>query len=160
MTHSSRVTLAALFACEVAAAMLVGAAGKPLAGTAFVAAALALGFRWMGTLRKQAQAAQQARLAIARAEAQGEAASGRAACGVEILERVRVDTPLDGPSARLLIELYASCDELSGAVEIALEHLPLLDPADVRNMIASLEAWNERQHAAALAFAVTIQRAI
>ena len=160
MSHSSRVTLAAVFACEVAAAMLVGAAGKPLAGTVFVAASLALAFRWLGTLRRQAEAARHERLALARAEALSEAANGRAACGVEVLERVRVDTPLDGPSARLLIELYATCDELSGAVEIALEHLSLLDSTDVRNMIASLEAWNERQHAAALTFAITIRRTI
>jgi membrane protein implicated in regulation of membrane protease activity len=154
------MTLAGVFLCEIAAALLVGAAGRPLAGSAFVGAALALAHRWLRLQRRRLETARLERLALARAEAQAEAAGGRTARAVEILEEARADALLDGPSARLLIELYASGDDLTSAVRLAIEHLAVLDPVDVRNMIASLESWDERQHASALAFAVTIRQTV
>jgi hypothetical protein len=154
---STGVTLAGVFVCETAAALLVGAAGRPLAGAGCVAVAVALAFRWLRAQRRRAEAGARERLALARAEALAAATGGQVDRAIEILEQARDDAPLDGPAARLLIETYARRDDLSRAVEVAVEHLPLLDPDDVRNMIASLEAWNERQHAAALAFAVTVQ---
>ncbi len=60
-------------------------------------------------------------------------------------------------AARLLVELYAEAEHLDRAVQIALEHLDLLEVHDVRNMIASLQAWDEPQHAAALVMALTIR---
>ena len=152
------LTLAGVFLCEAAAALLVGAAGRPLAGAACVAGALILVYRWLRSNRRRLEAMTQARLAAARAEALTESAAGRAERAIDVLEQARAEVPLDGPAARLLIELYAADDELTSAVQVALEHLPLLDPGDLRNMIASLEAWNEHQHAAALVFAVTIRR--
>ena len=56
---------------------------------------------------------------------------------------------------------WSSCtrrrSDLDRAVQIALEHLDLLEVHDVRNMIASLEAWDEPQHAAALVMALTLR---
>jgi hypothetical protein len=153
----SEVTLAGVVACEAAAALLVGGAGRPLAGVACAAAALSLAFRWLLRQRRHVEAVGRERLAVARAEAQAEEAAGHDQRAIDILEEARTDASLDGPAARLLIDLYAKRDELTLAVEVALQHLPVLDPGDVRNMIASLEAWNQRQHAAALAFAVTLQ---
>jgi hypothetical protein len=157
---SSGMTLAGVLLCEIAAVLLVGAAGRPLAGSAFVGAALALAYRWLRVQRRRFETARLERLALARAEAQVEASGGRAERAIEILEEARAQVPLDGPSARLLIELYASGDDLTSAVQLAIEHLAVLDPTDVRNMIASLESWNERQHASALSFAVTIRQTV
>jgi hypothetical protein len=154
---SSRVILAGVFLCETVAAFLVGAGGRPLAGAGCGALALSLAFGWLHRQRRHVRAARQERLAVARAQALAEDAAGRDQHAIEILEETGTDTPLDGPAARLLIELYARRDELTPAVEVALQHLGVLDPGDVRNMIASLEAWDERQHASALAFAVAIR---
>ncbi len=155
---STGLTLAGVFLGEAAAALVVGSAGRPLAGIACAGAAVALAFRWLRLQRRHVEASARERLALALAEALHEEAGGRAQQAIEILERARAEAPLDGAAARLLIELYARRDELTRAVEVALENLLRLDPGDVRNMIASLEAWDERQHAAALTFAVTIQR--
>ena len=77
---------------------------------------------------------------------------------IAILESTRARTNLNRPAARLLIDLHASADDVGRAVEVALEHLDLLEPADIRNMIASLEAWGERRYAALLTAAVSFQR--
>ena len=90
-------------------------------------------------------------------EAAIERADGRADRATEALERVRGLPIFDGAAARLLVELYAEAEQLDRAVQIALEHLDLLELHDVRNMIASLEAWDEPQHAAALVMALTIR---
>ncbi len=92
-------------------------------------------------------------------EAAIERADGRADRATEALERARGLPIFDGAAARLLVELYAEAEQLDRAVQIALEHLDLLAVHDVRNMIASLEAWDEPQHAAAMIMALTIRSA-
>jgi hypothetical protein len=88
-----------------------------------------------------------------------ERADGHADRAMEALERARRLPAFDGAAARLLVELYAEAEQLERAVQIALEHLDLLEVHDVRNMIASLEAWDEPQHAAALVMALTFRSA-
>ena len=56
----------------------------------------------------------------------------------------------------MLVELYAEANDLERAVEVAIEHLDLLDPHDVQNMISSLRAWGEPQHAATLGIAAAM----
>jgi len=90
-------------------------------------------------------------------EAAIERADGRADRATEALERVRGLPTFGAAAARLLVELYAEAEHLDRAVQIALEHLDLLEVHDVRNMIASLQAWDEPQHAAALVMALTIR---
>jgi hypothetical protein len=90
-------------------------------------------------------------------EAAIERADGRADRATAALERARGLPTFSGAAARLLVELYAEAERLDRAVQIALEHLDLLEVHDVRNMIASLEAWDEPQHAAALVMALTIR---
>jgi hypothetical protein len=92
-------------------------------------------------------------------EAAIERADGRADRARETLERARRLPSFGAAAARLLVELYAEADHLDRAVAIALEHLDLLEVHDLRNMIASLEAWDEPQHAAALSLALTIRSA-
>ena len=86
-------------------------------------------------------------------------ADGRADRARDALERARSRKTFDAAAARLLVELYAEADQLDQAVQIALEHLDLLEAHDVRNMIALLEAWDRPQHAAALVMALTIRSA-
>jgi hypothetical protein len=90
-------------------------------------------------------------------EAAIERADGRADRAREALERARGLKTFDAGAARLLVELYAEADQLDQAVQIALAHLDLLEVHDVRNMIASLEAWDKPQHAAALVMALTLR---
>ena len=90
-------------------------------------------------------------------EAAIERADGRADRATEALERARGLPTFGAAAARLLVELYAETEHLDRAVQIALEHLDLLEVRDVRNMIASLEAWDQPQHAAALVMALTIR---
>ena len=93
-------------------------------------------------------------------EAAVERADGRADRARETLERARGRQTFDPAAARLLVELYAEADQLDQAVQIAITHLDLLEVHDVRNMIASLEAWDEPRHAAALVMALTIRGAL
>jgi hypothetical protein len=90
-------------------------------------------------------------------EAAIERTDGRADRATEALERARGLPTFGGAAARLLVELYAEAERLDRAVEIALAHLDLLEVRDVRNMIASLEAWDEPQHAATLVMALTLR---
>ena len=92
-------------------------------------------------------------------EAAIERADGRVDRATDALERARGLPTFGGAAARLLVELYAEAEQVDRAVQIALEHLDLLEVHDVRNMIASLQAWDEPQHAAALVMALTIQNA-
>ena len=90
-------------------------------------------------------------------EAAIDRADGRADRARDALERARRLPSFGAAAARLLVELYAEADHLDRAVHVALEHLDLLEVHDVRNMIASLEAWDQPQHAAALVMALTIR---
>jgi hypothetical protein len=92
-------------------------------------------------------------------EAAIEKADGRPDRAAEALERARGLPTFGGAAARLLVELHAEAERLDRAVQIALEHLDLLELHDVRNMIASLQAWDEPQHAAALVMALTFRTA-
>ena len=67
-------------------------------------------------------------------EAAIERADGRSDRATETLERARGLPTFDGAAARLLVELYAEAEHLNRAVEIALEHLDLLEVHDVRNI--------------------------
>jgi hypothetical protein len=150
--------LAGLFGCELAAAVAIGLAGRPGLGLLFVGGALCLGLLAARRFARATPAPAAGPLVAAWTGAARAAADGAPAVAVAILEAARARTGLDGPTARLLIELHASSDEVDRAVEVALENLHLLAPDDVFNMIASLESWGERRYAAALAAAVGIQR--
>jgi hypothetical protein len=91
-------------------------------------------------------------------EARVELADGQQGRAIAILERARRGPSFGAPAARLLVELLAATNDLEQAVRVATEHLDLLDPQDVQNMIASLQAWDEPRHAAALTMAVTMRR--
>jgi hypothetical protein len=81
-------------------------------------------------------------------------AEGRSALAVAVLERARARRSFDPAAARRLVELHAEAGDLDRAVTIALEHLPLLGAQDLRNMIASLEAWGSPDLAGRLEFAL------
>ena len=88
-------------------------------------------------------------------EATIENADGHPDRAREALERGR-SRPAFGPAAaRLLVEMYADTDDLNRAVELAIDRVDLLKVQELRNMIASLEAWGEPDHAAALSLALT-----
>jgi hypothetical protein len=89
-------------------------------------------------------------------EAAIERADGRDDRARDALENARDRPTFDGAAARLLVELYAEANDLERAVEVAIEHLDLLDPHDVQNMISSLRAWGEPQHAATLGIAAAM----
>jgi hypothetical protein len=90
-----------------------------------------------------------------------EAAIERADGGIDratlALERARNRPTFDGAAARLLVELYAEANHLDRAVQIAVEHLDLLEANDLRTMIAWLETWGEPHQAAILAVAMTMR---
>lgn len=155
-----RVTglLAGIFGCELAAALAIVLAGRPGLGMVFVGAAIALGMAAARHLTRAARVAPAGPLAGAWTGAARAAADGAPAVAIAILEGARVRSGLDGPTARLLIELHASTDQIGRAVEVALESLHLLAPDDVGNMIASLESWGERRYAADLVAAAGAQR--
>jgi hypothetical protein len=90
-------------------------------------------------------------------EAAIERADGGVDNAVASLERARSRPTFDGAAARLLIELCGEANDLERAARIAIAHLDLLEIHDVRNMIASLAAWGEPHHAAAVTMALTIR---
>ncbi len=95
-------------------------------------------------------------------EATIEQADGGADRAIEFLERARAraGAAFDGAAARMLVELYAERNDLARAVRVAIDHVNLIKEQDLRNMIASLEAWGEREHAVALTLAVALRRSI
>jgi len=147
-----------LLACQAAAVLLVVVGGRPLLGGLCMAAAAGLGLAGRRRLRRPNPDVGERQMAAAWTGAARAAAEGCTGMAIAILESTRARTNLNRPAARLLIDLHASADDVGRAVEVALEHIELLDPADVRNMIASLEAWGERRYAAVLTAAVSFQR--
>jgi len=147
-----------VFACEVAAVLLIAVARRPALGALCMAAAVALGLAGLRRFRRAALNVAEQQLAAAWTGAARAAAEGCTGMAIAILESTRARTDLNRPAARLLIELHASADDVGRAVEVALEHLHVLEPGDVRNMIASLEAWGERRYAALLTAAVSFQQ--
>jgi len=150
--------LAGIAGCELAAALVVGLARRPGLGLVFLGAALALGLAAARRTARAAAVRPTGRLAGVWTGAARAVADGAPAVAIAILEGARARTGLDGPTARLLIELHAGTEEVGAAVEVALETLHLLAPDDVGNMIASLESWGERPYAAALLAAAGPQR--
>jgi len=145
--------LVGLFGCELATALAVGLARRPALGLLFLAGATALGLVAARRLARDVRSAPVGQLAAAWSGAARAAADGAPAVAIAILEGARLRAGLDRPTARLLIELHASTDQIGRAVEVAVESLHLLAPDDLRNMIASLESWGERPYAAKLAAA-------
>ncbi len=157
--HWRRIALTlGLFTGAVAALLLIVVARRPLAGGLCVAAVLALGSAGLRRLRRADPDAGERQLAAAWTGAARAAAEGCTGMAIAILESTRARTNLNRPAARLLIDLHASADDVGRAVEVALEHLEVLEPADIRNMITSLETWGERRYAALLMAAVSFQR--
>ncbi|HVT10554.1 MAG TPA: hypothetical protein VHO67_24005 [Polyangia bacterium] len=157
--HRRRVGLIlGVFVCEVAAVLLIVIGRRPALGALCMAAAIALGVAGLRRFRRANLNVSERQLAAAWTGAARAAAEGCTGMAIAILESTRARTDLNRPAARLLIELHASADDVGRAVEVALEHLDLLEPADIRNMIASLEAWGERRYAALLMAAVSFQR--
>ncbi len=150
--------LAGIFGCQAAAALSIGLGARPGLGLLFAAAAVWLGVVGARRFRRASRVAGARQLADAWRGAARAAADGAPAVAIAILEQARSRAGLDGPTARLLVELHASTDQVGHAVEVAVENLDLLEPGDVRNMIASLESWGERRHAAALTAALGLQR--
>ncbi|MES1210287.1 MAG: hypothetical protein ABUS79_30480 [Pseudomonadota bacterium] len=147
-----------VFACEVASVLLIVFGRRPALGVACMGAALALGLVGLRWFRRGGRDVGDRQLAAAWTGAARAAAEGCTGMAIAILESTRARTNLNRPAARLLIDLHASADDVGRAVEVALEHLDLLEPADIRNMIASLEDWGERRYAALLTAAVSFQR--
>lgn len=147
-----------VFACEIAAVLLIVLARRPALGGAAMVVALALGLAGLRRFRRADQDVGDRELAAAWTGAARAAAEGCTGMAIAILESTRARTNPNRPAARLLIDLHASADDIGRAVEVALEHLDLLEPADVNNMIASLENWGERRYVALLTAAVSFQR--
>ena len=93
-------------------------------------------------------------------EAAIEKADGHADLAREALARGRRRPTFGTAAARLLVEMYAEANDLSRALEVAIDCIDLLSVEDIRNMIASLEAWDEPSHAAALSVALTVRMAV
>ncbi|MFL5308511.1 MAG: hypothetical protein ACJ8F1_25085 [Polyangia bacterium] len=147
-----------VFACEVAAVLLIVLARRPVLGALCMVAAMALGLVGLRRFRRAALNIGDRQLAAAWTGAARAAAEGCTGMAIAILESTRARTNLNRPAARLLIDLHASADDVGRAVEVALEHLDLLEPGDIGNMITSLETWGERRYAALLTAAVSFQR--
>jgi hypothetical protein len=150
--------LLGVFVCEVGAALLIGLARRPALGVLCVGAGVAVAFFGLRRFRAAAVDVGERQLAAAWTGAARAAAEGCSGMAIAILESTRARTNLNRPAARLLIELHASADDVGRAVEVALEHIEVLEPADIHNIIASLEAWGERRYAALLTAAVSFQR--
>jgi hypothetical protein len=90
-----------------------------------------------------------------------EAAIAMAGAGPEgairALEEGRRRPTFGAAAARRLVELLAERDELSRAVEVALDFIDLLSEQDLHNMIASLGAWGAPGHAATVAVAMAFR---
>ncbi len=145
-------------AWDAADAAARAAAGTPLRDAALtVMVQVAIAEKRCETAREVLERMRHRGLVDPCLEAAIERAGGRADHATAALERARGLPTFGGAAARLLVELYAEAERLDRAVQIALEHLDLLEVHDVRNMIASLQAWDEPQHAAALVVALTIR---
>jgi hypothetical protein len=90
-------------------------------------------------------------------EAAVERAAGRDDRARDALERARGRRTFGAAAARLLIELHAEANDLERAVRVAVAHLDLLERDDVQNMVASLRAWGEPEHAARLGLALAMR---
>jgi hypothetical protein len=87
-------------------------------------------------------------------EARVETAAGQPSKAIAVLERARGRVTFGAAAARRLVELYGEIGDLKRAVIVAIAHFDLLNVDDLRNMIASLEAWGEPAGSALLAGAL------
>ena len=213
-----------VFACEVAASLLIAVGKNVVLGLGFFGVASSIAFTWVRRYRREADAGVGARIEAAQSlladgsrtaawnaacaaayaaagelrvraaiavmvrialeekdyrlarqilaqaadrrlvdpslEATIEHAHGGAHRAIESLERARAGAAFDGAAARMLVELYAERNDFARAVRVAIDHVNLIKEQDLRNMIASLEAWGEREHAVALTLAVALRRSI
>jgi hypothetical protein len=90
-------------------------------------------------------------------EAAIELASGRADGAIRALRRGRERPVFGRAAARQLVELCAAGNDLEGAVAAALDCIDLLAAQDLRNMIASLEAWGAPELAGTVAVALALR---
>jgi hypothetical protein len=93
-------------------------------------------------------------------EAAIEVAAGRVDGAIRALEQGRRRPTFGAAAARRLVELLAERDDLSRAVEVAVDCIDLLSEQDLRNMIASLDAWGAAGHAATVAVALALRKPI
>lgn len=93
-------------------------------------------------------------------EATIEKADGHPDRARQALEQGRSRPAFGAAAARLLVEMHAEADDLQRAVEVAIDCIDLLTIEEIRNMIASLEAWGEPSHAVALSVALTVRTAV
>jgi hypothetical protein len=215
-----------VFACEVAAALLIAVGKSVVLGLGFFGVAISIALTWVRRHRKEADASVGARIEAAKSlladgsrtaawneacaaayaaagelrvraaiavmarialeekdfrlarqilaqatarrlvdpclEATIEHADGGVDRAIEILKRARAraGAAFDGAAARMLVELYVETNDLTRAVRVAIDHVNLIKDQDLRNMIASLEAWGEREHAVALTLAVALRSSI
>jgi uncharacterized protein YfiM (DUF2279 family) len=90
-------------------------------------------------------------------EAAIEKADGGAEDAIQALLRARRRPAFGRAAARRLVELCAEENDLARAVEVALDCIDLLAVQDLRNMIASLEAWGAPGHAETVAVALALR---
>ena len=90
-------------------------------------------------------------------EAAIELADGGAEGAIQALLRARRRPAFGRAAARRLVELCAEENDLGRAVAAALDCIDLLAAQDLRNMIASLEAWNAPGHAETIAVALALR---
>jgi hypothetical protein len=93
-------------------------------------------------------------------EAEIERGDGHPERAIEVLEGARERAALDEVAARMLVELHAETNNLARAVRVAIDHVNVMKEQDLRNMIASLQAWGHPEHAVALTLALALRRAI
>ena len=93
-------------------------------------------------------------------EAAMEMAVGRVDGAIRALEHGRRRPTFGAGAARRLVELLAERDELSRAVEVAVDCIDLLSEEELRNMVASLNAWGAAGHAATVAVALALRTPI
>jgi hypothetical protein len=143
-------------ACAVAEA---AAAGAPVRNAALaILARVALDENRADAAREILTRVQPRRAVDPWLEARVEQADGRPDRAIALLDRARHTLLFSAAAARLLVELLAEANALDRAVRVAIDHLDLLEPQDVQNMIASLQAWGEPRHASALTMAVAMRR--
>ena len=216
--------VAAIFTCEVGAALLFVFARRPLLALLTVAVGIAIALRWVRAHRRRLDAEVARQLAAAREalaarnpaaawtlasaaaegaadrptrntalavmieaavdrrdlrtarallarmarasdvdpllEARIELADGGHEMAIRALERGRKRPTFGGAAARRLVELWAEREDLSRAVGAALDCIDLLAEDDLRNMIASLDAWGAPDLAATVAVALALRAPI
>jgi hypothetical protein len=132
LTDGFALLIVGIVACEAAATLLIAIGRAPIVGLPFVAGGIAIAFTGLRRHRRNA----------------------------DTIERAGERATLDEAAARMLVELHVETNNLARAVRVAIEHVTVMKEQDLRNMIASLQAWGQPDHSAALTLAVALRRAI